>query len=184
MKRLFLAIDLPERIIDDISDTYQAIPGARWMGEQQLHITLRFYGDVPPDRENALVNALRAVTFPPFSLRLKGVGHFPPRREARLLWVGIAPEPLLLKLHSLVENASVKAGCEREGRRFSPHITVARLGSSAPDRVAQYLTVNNLFATEPFEVNGFHLYSSRLGKAGAHYTREASFSLEAPGLPL
>ena len=183
MKRLFLAIDLPERIIDDISATYQAIHGARWMREEQLHITLRFYGETPGDREDVLVKALGNIAEPPFSLRLKGVGHFPPRGEPRILWVGIAAQERLMRLASLIENVSVKTGFERERRNFSPHLTVARLHRVSPDRVAQYLVGNSLFSTEPFEVRDFHLYASHLGKAGATYTKEASFRLEAGPLP-
>ncbi|MBN1575258.1 MAG: RNA 2',3'-cyclic phosphodiesterase [Chitinispirillaceae bacterium] len=184
MKRLFLAIDLPQRIIDDIGATYRAIHGARWMREEQLHITLRFYGETSPDREESLVKALEGIASPPFPLRLKGVGHFPPRGEPRILWVGIAAQELLMRLASRVENVSVKAGFAHEKRSFSPHITVARLHGVSPDRVAQYLVGNSLFSTEPFEVRDFHLYASHPGKAGATYTREVSFTLETPPLPL
>ena len=178
MKRLFLAIDLPERIIDDISATYRAIHGARWMGEEQLHITLRFYGETPPDRVDALINALQSIAaVAPFTLRLKGAGQFPPRGAARILWVGIAVEEQLMRLAALAENASVKAGFEPERRKFSPHITVARLSAVSPDRVAEFIVENSLFATEPFEIRAFHLYASHLGKSGATHTREASFRL-------
>ncbi|MBN1308503.1 MAG: RNA 2',3'-cyclic phosphodiesterase [Chitinispirillaceae bacterium] len=184
MKRLFLSIDLPQRIIDDIGATYRAIHGARWMSEKQLHITLRFYGATPPEREEDLIKALQEIAVPPFPLRLKGVGHFPPRGEPRILWAGIAPEKRLVWLASLVENVSVKAGFAREKRAYAPHITVARLHGVSHDRVAQYLVSNSLFLTEPFEVRDFHLYASHLGKAGATYDREVSFTLEAPRLTL
>jgi 2'-5' RNA ligase len=176
MKRLFLAIDLPERIIDDIADTCRAIHGARWMTDEQLHLTLRFYGETPPEREEALFRALSGIRSAPFSLRLKGAGQFPPRGEARILWVGVAPEERLMRLAAQVENASVAAGFERERRNFSPHITVARLNAASPERVAMFLVENSLFATEPFEVQSFHLYASHLNKSGAHYTREATFT--------
>ncbi len=179
MKRLFLAIDLPERIIDDIGSTYQAIHGARWTPENQLHITLRFYGETSPEKEAVLINSLRSISQPPFSIRLKGVGYFPPRGEPRILWVGVTPHEQIMRLASQIENVSVKSGFEREKRNFSPHITVARLHSVSRERVAQYLISNSLLSSEIFEVRTFHLYSSHLGKAGATYTKEASFHLDA-----
>ncbi len=177
MKRLFLAIPLPEHVIDDISATYQAIPGARWMSDNQLHVTLRFLGETPGNQESTLVEALRSVSVPPFRLLLKGVGYFPPRGDARILWVGIVDEPALARLHTQVENASVRSGYDPDKRKFSPHITVARLGSAHPARVARFLASNNLFSTGPFEVKEFRLYSSHLGKEGAHYSEEATFVL-------
>jgi 2'-5' RNA ligase len=183
MKRLFLAIDLPQRVIDDISATYMAIPGARWVHEDQLHLTLRFFGELPGDREAALIKSLSSVTQPPFYLQVKGAGFFPPRGEPRILWVGIASQPELGRLASSIEHCVVKAGFEREPRKFSAHISTARLNGSPSDRVAQYIIVNSLFATEPFEVSTFHLYSSHLGRDRATYTREVSFALNRQSLP-
>ena len=98
MPRLFIALDLPERIVDDIMATYMAIPGARWVPEEQLHLTLRFIGDVPGDVDERIRNALRAVTGPSLSLTMKGVGFFPPRKEPRILWVGLSESEELLRL--------------------------------------------------------------------------------------
>ncbi len=184
MKRLFLAIDLPERIIDDISATYSAIPGVRWIQEEQLHLTLRFFGELPGDRESALVKVLSTVSARPFSLRVKGTGYFPPRGEARVLWVGIDQEPALPRLVSAIESDVVRAGFKREPRKFTGHVTVARCSHAPSDRLAQYLVANSLFTTESFEVNAFHLYTSHLGKNHATYTREVSFTLGKSGSPL
>ena len=179
MKRLFLAIDLPERIIDDISATYVAMPGAHWIAEKQLHLTLRFFGELPGDRKDLLIQVLSTVSIPPFSLQLKGAGYFPPRGEARVLWLGIAAQPELVRLVSSIETNVVKAGFRREPRKFSAHITVARLHGVTPDRLARYVVSNSLFSTEPFEVNAFHLYCSHLGKQRATYTREVTYALPA-----
>jgi RNA 2',3'-cyclic 3'-phosphodiesterase len=184
LKRLFLAIDLPERIIDDISATYMAIPGVRWTGEEQLHLTLRFFGELPGDRESALIKVLSTIAARPFSLRVKGAGFFPPRGETRVLWVGIAQEPVLPKLVSAIETSVVRAGFKREPRKFTGHITVARCSHAPSDRLAEYLIANSLFTTESFEVNAFHLYSSHLGKNHATYTREVSFTFGGSNSPL
>lgn len=177
MKRLFCAIDLPERILDEITATYQAIHGARWMAENELHCTLRFYGATAPDREQSLVSALRSINATPFLLRCKGVGYFPPRKDPTVLWIGLADDNgMLARLQSSIERTSVAAGFSPEPRKFTPHITVARLNGVSPDRVAGYILANSLFTTAPFESTGFHLYASHLGKSGATYTREYTFS--------
>ena len=183
MKRLFLAIDLPERIIDDITATYMAIPGVRWIHEEQLHLTLRFFGELPGDRENLLVKTLTSVAMHPFFLRVKGAGHFPPRGEPRVLWLGIAPPDELSRLVSSVENKVTGAGFKREPRKFNGHITVARCRNASPERIARYLAANSLFTSEPFTVSAFHLYASHLGKDHATYIREVTFPLGTTGLP-
>ena len=177
MKRLFLAIDPPERIIDDITATYRAIPGTRWIHEEQLHLTLRFFGELPGDRENRLIQALSTVTLPPFSLQIKGAGHFPPRGRVRILWLGVSPQSDLTRLVSTIEKQVVKAGFKREIRKFNGHVTVARCSNAPSDRIARYIAANALFSTEPFEVNAFHLHSSHLGRDHATYTREVTFPL-------
>lgn len=182
MKRLFLAIDLPERIVDNITATYMAIPGARWVHEKQLHLTLRFFGELPGDREERLIKTLASVTLPSFSLRVKGTGHFPPRGEPKALWLGVTPQDELSRLASSVESSVVSAGFNREPRKFKGHITVARCRSASSERVAQYIAANSLFTSEPFTVSAFHLYASHLGKNHATYTREVTFPLGETGL--
>jgi 2'-5' RNA ligase len=145
------------------------------VSDDRLHVTLRFFGDTAPDREQAIIRAMQKISFEPFALQLRGVGHFPPRREARILWVGIDDQPVLLRLQSNIERACVNAGFSPDRRKFSPHITVARLTGVSPDRVAQFIVTNSLFATEHFEIHEFHLYSSCLGKDGAKYTKEVTF---------
>jgi len=174
-KRLFCAIDLPERIVDEIATTYQAIEGARWVDDEKLHITLRFFGDTDPARASALMSRFAALPITTFHLRLKGVGQFPPRNEPRILWVGIEASNELIALQQRIESAAVRAGFTPEARKFSPHITVGRLEGASPERVARFLVTNSLFTTPPFEVRAFHLYSSKLTRSGAVYEREASF---------
>ena len=100
MSRLFIAIDLPERIKDDISGLYMAIPGAKWLDQSKIHITLRFIGDIAGDTMEKIISSLSTLSMPPFELYLKGVGHFPPRKTPRILWVGIAESP---RTHSASE---------------------------------------------------------------------------------
>jgi 2'-5' RNA ligase len=180
MPRLFIAVDLPERIKDDIIATYVNMPGARWMDEEHLHLTLRFIGDVPGDMAVRIKNALRPINAPSFLLNIKNVGFFPPRRDPRILWVGLTESEDLIRLQSKIERKVVSLGLEPEGRKFHPHVTVARLNGTPATKAAQYLTQNSLFVTEPFTVSAVHLYASTLHRDGSHYAKEESYALQIP----
>jgi 2'-5' RNA ligase len=177
MPRLFIAIDLPERIKDDIAATYVALPGARWVDETHLHLTLRFIGEVPGDVAGRIADALGSVSGPPFTLAMKSVGFFPPRREPRILWAGIAEDEEVIRLQTRIERCLTSIGIDPDGRKFHPHVTVARLNGTPPHKAAQYVTHHSLFATEQFSVSAFHLYESYLRKEGAHHVKIASYQL-------
>ncbi len=177
MPRLFVAIDLPERIRDDLSSLYCAIPGARWMEDDQIHLTLRFIGEVEPAIENKIISALGTISIPPFTINLKNVGVFPPRKEPRVLWIGIQENNTLLRLQNQIERSLVNIHLEPDTRKFHAHITIARLNNAHKDRLAEFISTNNLFCTEPFEVSEYILYRSYLGKDRSHYVKEATFRL-------
>ena len=178
MPRLFAAVDLPERIRDDVGSLFEAIPGARWTPDAQLHVTLRFIGEVDGAAAQRIDSALRTVSFAPFTLRLKSTGFFPPRGRPRILWCGIAQSEPLLALQKQTERAlTAKAGLPPEDRKFSPHITIARLDGSPDDKLASFLSANALFETEEFMVSEFSLYSSLLKRGGAAYTRESTYKM-------
>ncbi|HEX3020016.1 MAG TPA: RNA 2',3'-cyclic phosphodiesterase [Chitinispirillaceae bacterium] len=178
MPRLFVAIDIPERIKDDISSTYMAIPGTRWVDDAQLHITLRFIGEVDNNITEKITHSLNATIIPPFNLILKGVGHFPPRKIPRILWVGISDNPELIRLQNKIENSIISTGIQPDTRKFHPHITIARLNAAPEEKIAMFLSANSLFKTEPFEVSQFHLYSSHLKKDGAYHEILQSYRLQ------
>ncbi|MDD5675506.1 MAG: RNA 2',3'-cyclic phosphodiesterase [Chitinivibrionales bacterium] len=176
MPRLFVAIDLPEDIRDSLADLYLAIPGARWVNSDQLHLTLRFIGDVDELAFNRVMDNLRGVIFKPFLISLYGVGYFPPRRKPNVLWAGIKESPELLRLQAAIERAIVKSGCEPDHRNFHAHVTLARLRDDAPlGRITDFLAVNALFSAPGIEVTEFHLYSSTLNAEGATHHIEASY---------
>jgi 2'-5' RNA ligase len=181
MPRLFIAIDIPERIRDDIAATYVALPDARWTHEEQIHLTLRFVGEVAGDTAERIKSALRFVTGPSFSLQMKGVGFFPPRKDPRILWVGVSENEELMRLQARIERALTAIGIQPDDRKFHAHVTVARLNGTPAGKVAEYVTHNSLFATEEFAVSSFHLYSSILRKEGAHHTKEMTFNLNGQG---
>lgn len=177
MPRLFISIDLPEEVKDQISDLYCAIKGAKWTDTEQLHLTLRFIGETDCQTEDRIIGSLSEIHFEPFPMKIKGIGYFPPRKEPRILWTGIEENKNLTDLQARIERALVHLDIEPDLRRFHPHITIARLDNPHQERVVNLITENNLFCSEQFEVSEFHLYRSYLGKTGAHHVLEASFGV-------
>lgn len=174
MPRLFVAIDLPVMVREQLSTLCCGLPGARWVKAEQLHLTLRFIGDVDGSVFKQIREALSEVNCEPFSLQLKDIGFFPPRGKPRVLWVGIGKNEQLVRLRNRIESTLVRMGLPPEGRKFSPHITLARLKDTPGSRIGAYLAHNSLFATESFPVHEFYLYSSVLNAKGAkHYIEEA-----------
>jgi 2'-5' RNA ligase len=177
--RLFIAIDLPDALTDELGLMAQGVPGARWLEPDDYHLTLRFIGEVDGLGFRDLLDTLEGTQKAPFMLQLKGVGFFPPRGQPRTLWVGLEPSKPLLELKKSLDYAIGRAGVAEESRKFMPHITLARLNGTPSTRVARFLTEYSLFRSEPFGVDAFHLYSSRLLPKGAVHTLEATFPLAA-----
>jgi len=177
MQRLFVAIDLSGQQKEQIGSICYGLPGARWTPPEQTHLTLRFIGEVDGSVFRQIKDSLGDIRSEPFILKPKGLGFFPPRRSPRVLWIGTEHcEPLLL-LRNRVESNLVKAGIRPEGRKFSPHITIARLSEPSLPRTIQFLASHNMFETAPLQVDEIHLYSSHLTAKGAIHQIEASYQL-------
>jgi 2'-5' RNA ligase len=149
--------------------------GSRRVLREQLHLTLRFIGDADETMFQAIKRALSRVKGASFSLTLKEVGHFPPGRQPRVLWVGMEESAPLREMQHEVELALIGAGIPPEERRFSPHITIARLRKTPPAKVAALEEREHLFSAGPFPVEEFYLYSSVLTCDGAIHKREATY---------
>ncbi|MBJ6748695.1 RNA 2',3'-cyclic phosphodiesterase [Geomonas anaerohicana] len=172
MARLFIAVDLPEDIKAALSSFNASMPGLRWVPPDQIHLTLRFLGDVLPQAGAALKKNLAAVSFTPFPLTLRGVGHFPPHGHPRVLWVGMEESRPLLALQLQVESAVTGAGIPPEQRGFSPHITLARIKENASAEVARFEATHRTLSFPPFSVEEFILFSSVLTPKGATHRKE------------
>ena len=177
MYRLFVAIELPEWVKAELSGLSFGLPGAHWVPDDQLHLTLRFIGEVDKIQFEEIAQALTEVQLDPFDLALEGVGTFPPRGTPTVLWVGLEKSEPLGQLRRRVESALQQAGVQPEGRKFSPHITLARLKNAPMNRLGEFLTGHALFKLAPFDVEEFHLFSSQLTSKGAIHTLEATYSL-------
>jgi 2'-5' RNA ligase len=182
MPRLFVAIDLPEPVVEELALFCCGMPGARWVAPEQLHLTLRFIGEVDGGLFREIQEALIGVAGKAFDLRVKGFGYFPPRKQPRVLWAGVEPADEVTLLRNRVEKELVRLGLEPEPRKFSPHITLARLHETPVGKVTQFLGGNGLYASPLFTVSEFHLYSSVLTSRGAIHTIEASYPLSMAAL--
>ncbi|MHB1015365.1 MAG: RNA 2',3'-cyclic phosphodiesterase [Desulfurivibrionaceae bacterium] len=177
MYRLFVAVDLPPDIAAQLQGLCCGVPGARWVQPEQMHLTLRFIGEVDGGVFRDIKEGLADVKAPVFSLQIKGLGFFPPRKSPKVLWAGIAPVEQVSTLRNRIETVLLGLGLGPEGRKYSPHITLARLHDPSIARLGRFLASNGLFATEPFPVSEFHLYSSELTAKGAFHTIEVSYPL-------
>lgn len=179
MTRLFTALALPPDLRMRLSLLRSGIPGARWIDPEELHLTLRFIGEIDGNDEGDVLSALQMVRARGFEVGVEGVGQFGDKKP-HALWAGVRPVEPLLRLAAKIEQALQRACLPPETRRYMPHITLARLRDSAPGRVAAFLAEHNLFRAEPFTATEFVLYSSHLGRRGAHYRAEAAFPLDIP----
>ncbi|MGH6877172.1 MAG: RNA 2',3'-cyclic phosphodiesterase [Rhizomicrobium sp.] len=177
MMRLFVALALPDTISEGLLLLAGGVPGARWSAREQLHLTLRFIGEVDGRAAAAIDDALATIRSPRFALELKDVGEFG-GRNPRALWAGLRDDGPVLHLQRKVESALQRVGLPAEERKFAAHITLARLRAAPRDRVMTFLSTHALFASAPFEVNRFVLYSSILTVNGSLYRPERSYPLE------
>jgi len=176
--RLFVALTLPEPLLDQLSDLERGLPGARWLPAESLHLTLRFIGEVDGAQARDIDEALAAIRMPAFELTLAGVGRFGDGRKARALWAGVAANAELGRLRDKVGQALIRAGLAPERRRFKPHVTLARFNGNPGAKLQAYLADHALFRSDTVTVESFTLYSSFLSASGAIYRAEAEYELE------
>ena len=176
MHRLFVAIRPPEDIRDLLIDAMDDSPELRWVGDEQLHLTLRFIGEVERPLADDIAHALHRVRAERFELRIDGVGRFN-QRNGGALWAGVHPKAPVAALAAKIDRACVAAGIEPERRAFHPHITLARWNRRSADAADAFVERNRGLASEPFAVDRFILFESRLSRHGPHYEEVAEFAL-------
>lgn len=180
MIRLFVALALPERLRPWVQGLQGGVPGAKWAAPDNLHLTLRFIGNVDGRLFADIMDMLAAIRAPAFDLQLAGLGKFGERGRVESLWVGADRSEPLTRLQGKIEAALQRLGLEPEHRKFLPHLTVARLKGAPSGRVADWLAAHAGFALPPFRVDRFILFSSYLSREGAIYRAEAEYSLTEP----
>lgn len=176
MPRLFVALRPPHAVRGALLATQGGVEHARWQDEDQLHLTLRFVGDIDVRAADDLVLALSAVAAPSFTLDVKGAGHFEKRGRPIALWAALAPSPPLSALNRTLERVCQAVGLPPEPRKFVPHITLARLGAHAVG-AGDWLVRHGDLAAAPWPVGSFALYESTLHPGGSRYTPVVEWQL-------
>jgi RNA 2',3'-cyclic 3'-phosphodiesterase len=176
MRRLFVAIDIPENIRDTLLDLQSGLQGARWRPYDNLHLTLRFIGEVDRHTEDEIDSALSQISAPAFEINLEGAGKFGNKRP-RTLWTGVHSNTALLHLAQKVETAITQSGLQPEKRKFSPHVTLAYLNRIDEMDLNDFIAAQSDFKTPSFPIENFHLYQSHMGKSASHYEIIASYPL-------
>lgn len=172
-KRLFVAINLPETVIDLLLELDPHLPGVRWLRPEHMHLTISFLGNVGSIEEERLREKLASVRFTAFFMPVMGVGCFPAKGKPRVIWTGVGTgHPQLFHVHKRVQEAALAAGLEPDLRSWHPHITVARCREVSAESVRPFLKANTDFEAGLVRVESFCLYSSVPGPFGSAYTRE------------
>ncbi len=179
MIRLFVALRPPLVIREALFDLMDGVQAARWQDDEQLHVTLRFIGEVERPQAEDIAAALGHIAAPVPQVALSGVGSFGRGNRPDALWAGIAPAAPLAALHAKVERACVMAGLSPDRRAYRPHVTVARLPRSASGgpNVAAWLARHAGLTSEPFAMPHLGLYRSYLGRDRASYELVARWPL-------
>ncbi|WP_409432421.1 RNA 2',3'-cyclic phosphodiesterase [Litorimonas sp. RW-G-Af-16] len=175
---LFAAIKLPPRTTKRLVKEQKGVSGARWSDADKLHITLGYFGEVDDDRAEILDEELARKPLPSLEIELRGAGHFG-KAEPHAIWIGVAPNPALTRLHEHCKNAARRAGIQMEKRLYRPHVTLAYLKPFSPiDRIISFEKRLADFETLPFLVDEFFLFSSHRKVNGPNiYRMEASYPL-------
>lgn len=176
MPRLFTAIEIPPGIALSLSMLRGGLPGARWIDAENYHITLRFIGDIDGRTADEIAIALSRVERKPLRIRLRGLDAFGGNKP-HALYAGVEPNQALGELQGEHERILQRIGLRAEGRRYIPHITLARLRGAKGIDVANYLSLRGNFSTQPFDVDRFVLFSSKASIGGGPYIAEETYPL-------
>ena len=174
--RLFAALSIPKSVAQSLMLIQGGVPGARWQMREQLHITLRFIGEVANQDVGLIDEMLAGIIADGFTLQLHGVGQFG-NKQVNSLWAGVRPSPALDHLARKVDNAIRRIGQPQDAHPFKPHVTVARMRQPDNDKVLEWLSYHALYTSPEFAVESFQLYSSRLSNDGSIYTAEEDYPL-------
>lgn len=177
MHRLFVAIRPPQAIRTRLIDLMEGVSGARWQDEDQLHLTLRFIGEVDRHRAEDIATALASIRHPRFDIALSGLGTFERRGRPVTLWASVAPHAPLKALHKKIDQAVQRAGAEADRRAYLPHITLARLGPGA-GAISGLIQARGGVSSPSFTVEAFRLYESHLSANGASYSVVEQYPLQ------
>jgi 2'-5' RNA ligase len=175
--RLFVALDLPWVVKEELSDLSFNLPGARWVPSSNFHLTLRFIGEANRLQAEEIDCALAALRGRSFRFSLSGLGWFEKAGRANTLYAGVERNEDLARLQAKVETALARAGVAIERRRFTPHVTLARMDQMVSPALTSFVQAHNLYRSAPILAETVILFSSYLGKDQPTYTPEVAYAL-------
>ncbi|CAH1658155.1 MULTISPECIES: RNA 2',3'-cyclic phosphodiesterase [unclassified Chelatococcus] len=176
MPRLFSALSIPEDVAGALSLLRGGLPGARWMEPNDYHLTLRFIGDIDDAMARDIDETLAEIHRRPFDVTIEGLDSFGGARP-RAIIARAAPAAPLMELQADLERRCRRAGLDPETRKFTPHVTLARLRDASPLDVADYLSTRSAPRSITFPVDHFVLMSARASVGGGPYITEAVYPL-------
>jgi RNA 2',3'-cyclic 3'-phosphodiesterase len=176
MPRLFTGLEIPPSVAQSLSMMRGGLPGARWIDPENYHVTLRFIGDVDDALAHEIADVLGRVHRGTFELRLDGLKSFGGRKP-RALVASVGQIAPLMELQAEHERLLQRLGLEPEGRKYTPHVTLARMRDSSSWDVADYLGARGYYGSAPFQVSRFVLFSSRSSVGGGPYIVESDYPL-------
>lgn len=177
MPRLFTGLEVPPDVARDLDLMRGGIEGARWIERESYHITLRFIGDIEDGLANDFAQELARLAAEPFALQLAGIGLFGGAKP-HALFAGVAESPELRRLQATQERLCQVLGMAPEPRKFTPHVTLARLRNPDTEALHRFVASHNLYRSRVFDVGHFVLYSSRPSRGGGPYAVEESYQLQ------
>jgi 2'-5' RNA ligase len=176
MPRLFTGIEVPRDVAASLSMLRGGLPGARWVDPETYHMTLRFIGDVDHALARDLAEALDEIAARPIPITLDALDSFGGGRP-RVVLARARPNRALSELQAEHERAARVVGLPPEPRKFTPHVTLARLRDASPLAVADWLGSRAIGRPLAFTADRFMLFSSRSGHGGPPYVVEAEYAL-------
>ena len=179
MPRLFTGIEVPAAVAFALSLKRGGLQGARWIDPENYHITLRFIGDVDHATANEVTDALdRLANSEAFTIKLSHLGAFGGDKP-RALYAGVENNAVLQRLQAAQERVLQKLGLDPDGRKFVPHVSLARLRGGSAEELARFMAFSGRFEPLEFAVERFVLYSSRDSVGGGPYRVEETYPLAA-----
>lgn len=180
--RLFVALEISEEIRVAIAGLIHELrpldSSWKWVRAENLHVTLKFLGEIPSDKLESIKSALRGVACEwPVGVKFRGLGFFPNERRPRVLWAGMEAPQSLPALAEAIEESLAKVGAPREEREFTPHLTLARSkDGKVSEKLRNALASHSSRQFGEMKASAFHLIESKLKSTGAEYTTLESFS--------
>lgn len=178
MPRLFTALEIPRDAAMSLSFLRGGLPSARWIEPENYHLTLRFIGDIEARLADEIVAALDRVSRAPFPVTLRGLGAFGGKKP-HSVHADVEPSRPLDLLQGEIDRILQRLGVPADPRRFTPHVTLARLRNGKSEEVAHYLALRGGFRAPTFQASRFVLFSSKDSVGGGPYVMEEAFPLDA-----